>query len=97
MAFGLNETQGLFGDPMDFFASLPGDVQNWIVWIISFFAFVFLVVTILSFLGHGIGSGTSSLQKDGSGRNHHTMGIISGIFTVVLVLMALAMVIGILT
>lgn len=94
---GLEDTQGLFMNPMDFFDTLPGDVQAWIVWILSFLAFIFLIVTLISFFGHGIGASTSSLQKDGAGRGHHTMGIISGIFTLILVIVALALTIGLYT
>jgi len=88
---GLGDTKGLIGNPMDVFAALGSDVQGWIVFATGLLALIFLIVTIISIFGHGISGGVSSLQRDSTGRSHHTMGIVSAILTVILVILGLAM------
>ena len=95
--FGLSDTQGLIGNPLTWFQSLPADVQWWTVWGITGLAFLFLITTVVSFLGHGIGSNVKSMDRDAAGRKHHLTGIATGIITVVLVIVAVALAIGILT
>lgn len=92
---GLNDTQGLIGKPMDVFNSLGPDIQGWIVWILGLLALIFFIVTVLSFFGHGISGNISSIQRDTTSRNNHIMGIISGIITVFLVVLAVAFVFAI--
>ena len=88
---GLEETHGLIGNPMDVFNSLGPDIQNWIVWILGLLALIFLIVTIISFFGHGAGARVSSIQRDSAGTNQHILGIVSGIVTLVLVILAVAL------
>lgn len=94
MTFGLTDTKGLIGNPLEWFKTLPADVQGWTVWIITALAFIFLLTTLLSFLGHGIGGNVKSMDRDASGRKHHLTGIVMGLATFVLVVVALAFVIG---
>ena len=89
---GLENTWGLIGNPMAQFNSLGSDVQEIITTISGLAALFFLIITLLSILGHGIGGNTSSLQKDSSGRAHHITGIVYAVVTVLLVLLALGMV-----
>ena len=89
---GLENTWGLIGNPLTAFNALNPDAQGLLTTITGLAAFVFLIVTILTIMGHGTASNLSSLQKDSHGRSHHMMGIIFSIVTVILVLFALAMV-----
>lgn len=94
-SIGLSDTHGLIGNPIEFFNSLPYDVQKWIVWFITGLAFVFLIITVAAMFGHGIGASTASIQRDSSGRGRHIIGICSGVVTVVLVIVAVALIFGI--
>lgn len=88
---GLDDTKGLIGNPIDVFNSLGPDVQKWIVFATGLLALIFLVITIASIFVHGISSGVSSLQRDSVGRSYNTMGIVSTIATVILVILGLGM------
>lgn len=94
---GLDDTKGLIGNPIDVFNGLGTDIQTWIVFATGLMALIFLIVTIVCIFGHGISSGVSSIQRDSAGRNHHTMGIISAVATVILVIIGLAMLFAIYT
>jgi hypothetical protein len=88
---GLEETHGLIGNPLDIFNSLGSDIQHWIVWFLGLLALIFLIVTIVSFFGHGAGARVSSIQRDSAGTNQHILGIVSGVITLVLVILAVAL------
>ncbi len=92
---GLDDTHGLIGNPMTAFNSLGPDVQSWILFVTGLMALIFLLVTIVCLFGHGIGANTSSLQRSSSGRAQHMVGIVSGIFTVVAVIIGIGMVFAI--
>jgi uncharacterized membrane protein len=92
---GLSDTHGLIGNPITVFNSLGPDVQGWILFFTGLMALAFLVVTVLALFGHGIGASTSSLQRNSSGHQHHMVGIVSAIVTVILIIVAVGMVFAI--
>lgn len=89
---GLENTWGLIGNPMVIFNSLGPDVQGILTTITGLAALAFLIVTILSILGHGSAGNVSSLQKDSGGRTHHMVSILMSVITVLLVLLSLGMI-----
>lgn len=89
---GLENTWGLIGNPLTIFNNLNSDVQAILVTITGLAALTFLIVTVVSILGHGTAGNISSLQKDSAGRTHHMMSIVYAVLTVLLVLLSLGMV-----
>ena len=79
-------------DPWDVFLGFDPALQQQIAWLIGLCTLVFFVVTIIVILLLGSAAGTSSLQKDASGRSRFMMGILYAIATVLAVITGIAFV-----
>lgn len=88
--FGVDDTKGLFGDPMEWLNELPEEIKTWIFWILTGMAVVFGVVTLISLFYHGTGSQLRAMDRDVAGKKAHMTGIVSAILTMILVIMAVA-------
>ncbi|MBN1133831.1 MAG: hypothetical protein JXA38_02715 [Methanosarcinaceae archaeon] len=93
--FGIEDTGGLFGNPLDWINSLPAEVKNWIFWILTGCAVAFGLATLISFFYHGTSSQMSAMTKNINARKEHTWAILSGVVTMILVIMAIAFAISI--
>lgn len=92
---GLTDTHGLIGNPIEVFNKLGPDVQNWVVIIITLSALIFLVATLISIFGHGTGANVASITRNSTARTHHMQSIALGVVTVILVIIAVALVFAI--
>ena len=89
---GLSDTRGIIMSPWEVWNTLSPDMQYQISWFIGLCALGFLIVTVTVIFLLGSAIGSSSLQKDASGRNKYVGGLLWSAATMFGVIAAVAFV-----
>ncbi len=88
---GLPKNTGLYGDPFEFFKTLPSQVQYLIIFILTFALLIFVVMFFVNIFGSASMAHMGAVSGNVGMRNTGTYGIMYGIGVVILVIIAVAL------
>ncbi len=88
---GLPKNTGLYGDPFEFFKTLPPQVKYLVTFVLTFALLAFVVMFFVNMFGSATLAHVGAVSGNVGMRNTGTYGVMYGIGVVILVIMAVAL------